>query len=74
MLTLNIHIKPPRTCCQGLVEFGFLTLTKFPFDQALIQSGIILFFDQSPPPITFPALEIPIFIFVFFFKNSHNTT
>ena len=30
--------------------------TGFFFDHALTQSGINLFFDQSPPPITFPAL------------------
>jgi hypothetical protein len=32
----------------------------------LITSGIILFLAQSPPPITFPALPMPIFTrFVF---------
>ena len=43
------------TCCQGLVEFGLLNSTLLFFDHDLIQSGISLSSDQSPPPITFPA-------------------
>ena len=47
-----------NTCCQGLVALGLL-INIFFFDiQHLIQSGINLFLDQSPPPITFPALAV----------------
>ena len=42
---------------QGLIDFGFLNIIGFLFSIAFIQSGIILSFDQSPPPITFPALK-----------------
>ena len=52
-----------KTCCHGLVDSGFLKITGLFFDQALTQSGTILFSDQSPPPITFPALAIAIFNF-----------
>ena len=38
-----------------LTEFGF-TCNLFLFIIALAQSGKSLFFDQSPPPITLPAL------------------
>ena len=58
-----------NTCCQGLVDSGFLNITFSPFAQDLIQSGIILFGAQSPPPITFPALAIPIFIFLLLLKK-----
>ena len=34
-----------------------------------MQSGINLSLDQSPPPITFPALATPIFIFAFLLKK-----
>ena len=47
-------------------ELGFLKNTFFPLDQDLMQSGINLSNDQSPPPITFPALAIPKVIFEFF--------
>ena len=45
-----------KTCCQGLVAFGFLIKTVLLSFKALIVSGIILSFAQSPPPITLPAL------------------
>ena len=37
-------------------RFGDLNFTFIEEDQARIQSGTILSLDQSPPPITFPAL------------------
>ena len=40
--------------------------TFFLFDQDLIQSGINLPSDQSPPPTTFPALAVAIKILLFF--------
>ena len=55
--------------CHGLVELGFLIFKVFDFDHCLNKSGKILSCDQSPPPITFPALAIPKVIFFFFFKN-----
>ena len=58
-----------KTCCQGLVEFGFLIFNILFCDHFVTQSGIILFGDQSPPPITFPALAIAIFTFLFLFRN-----
>ena len=51
-----------RTCCQGLVALGLLTINVSLLIIDLITSGIILFLAQSPPPITFPALPIPILI------------
>ena len=42
------------------MDEGFLSSTELLFDQALIQSGTILFSAQSPPPITFPALAVAI--------------
>ena len=57
-----------KTCCQGLVEERFLILTGLFLDQALTQSGINLSFDQSPPPITFPALATAKDIFLLIFK------
>ena len=57
--------KASRTCCHGLVEFGFLTKTFLFFDQDFTESGISRSSDQSPPPTTFPALAIPINTFVF---------
>ena len=54
------------TCCQGLVDLGFLIITFLFFDHDFTQSGINRFSDQSPPPITFPALAIPINTFVFY--------
>ena len=41
----------------------------FDFIQLLTQSGIILSFDQSPPPIIFPALTETIDKFFFFSRN-----
>ena len=55
-----------KTCCQGLVEFGNRIDNFFLFLIDFIQSGISLFSDQSPPPITFPALATDIFKFFFF--------
>ena len=65
----NIKYPPTasKTCCQGRVDFGFLITTFFFLDQDFTQSGISLSSDQSPPPITFPALAIPIKIFGDFF-------
>ena len=47
------------------IDWGFLNETVLFLDQDLTQSGINLFSDQSPPPITFPALAIPMKIFFF---------
>ena len=62
--SLSASIKYPliisNTCCHGLVEFGFLIINFLFFDQFLIISGSSLPSDQSPPPIIFPALAIPI--------------
>ena len=52
-----------RTCCQGLVDLGFLMISCLLPSIDLIISGIRRLFDQSPPPITFPALQIPTLIF-----------
>ena len=64
--------KTSSTCCQGLVELGFLIKTFLFFDQFLIQSGISLFSDQSPPPITLPALAVAIRILLFFFEKNYS--
>ena len=40
------------------MEFGFLIITGLPDMAALTQSGIILSFAKSPPPITLPALAV----------------
>mgnify|MGYP003345580650 CR=1 FL=1 len=53
--------KTSRTFCHGRVELGFLINTFSFFDQAFIQSGTIRSSDQSPPPITLPALADAIF-------------
>ena len=50
-----------KTCCQGLVNVGFLISKVFLNFILLIMSGINLFSAQSPPPITFPALAVLIF-------------
>ena len=42
----------------GRVEFGFLIIKFLFIFIDLTQSGVILFADQSPPPITFPALTV----------------
>ena len=42
------------------VEIRFLIIIFFFVNKDLITSGISLFFDQSPPPITFPALTLEI--------------
>ena len=39
------------------IESGFLILNYF-YTSSFAQSGIILFDDQSPPPITLPALTV----------------
>ena len=44
------------TCCQGLVEFGFLIDNLLFLLHESIASGTILSLPQSPPPITLPAL------------------
>ena len=51
----------------GSCGIGLLIITFLFNDHDLKQSGTTLSSDQSPPPITFPALVIPILIF---FKNS----
>ena len=56
---------PPERAAMALLIWDFSVILLF-FDQDLIQSGINLFFDQSPPPITFPALAMPINTLVFF--------
>ena len=53
---------------QGLVDCGFLIVTFLLIDQDFMQSGTNLSGDQSPPPITFPALLTPIRILFFVFK------
>ena len=53
-------LKGSRTCCHGLLKLGFLIIIFFFVNKDLITSGISLFFDQSPPPITFPALTLEI--------------
>ena len=55
-----------NTCCQGLVEFGFLISGILFLSHIFIQSGIRRFFDQSPPPITLPALAVQILSDLFF--------
>ena len=40
------------------MEFGFLIITGFFDIAALTQSGTILSFAKSPPPITLPALAV----------------
>ena len=54
-----------KTCCQGLLNPGFLILINLFLSSELIVSGISLLGDQSPPPITLPALAdaTPIFFF-----------
>ena len=59
-----------KTCCQGLVDWGFLKITFFFLDHDFMQSGINLSLDQSPPPITFPALATLINTLVFFFGKN----
>ena len=44
-------------------------MIKFFLITVFIQSGMILFFDQSPPPITFPALAVAIPIFFLLLKK-----
>ena len=53
-----------KICCHGFVDWGFLIKTFLSLDQDFTQSGINLFSDQSPPPITLPALATPIRTFV----------
>ena len=57
-----------KTCCQGLVELGFLIFGTLFFNHIFIQSGINRFLDQSPPPITFPALAVQSLILKFLFS------
>jgi len=57
-----------RSYAQGLVDLGFLIIAFLFFAQALMQSGINLSLDQSPPPITLPALATPKKTFFLFFK------
>ena len=63
---IKYPLRASNTCCQGLVECGLLILTDLFLDQALTQSGINLFEDQSPPPITLPALAT-VKSFLFFY-------
>ena len=58
-----------KTCCHGLVELGFLNWTFLFFDHDFTQSDINLSDDQSPPPITFPALATAKEIFFFELKK-----
>ena len=55
------------TCCQGLVELGFLINNFLFLEHDFTQSGISLLSDQSPPPITFPAQATLIKTLFFFF-------
>ena len=61
MAKVKYPLTASNTCCHGRVDFGFLMITFLFLDQDLKQSGINLFSDQSPPPITFPALATAIF-------------
>ena len=49
------------------MDLGLRTTIVLPSINELIQSGIILFSAQSPPPIIFPALIVEIFVFCFLF-------
>ena len=59
-----------RTNCQGLLKEGFLRIIFLFFIDDLMLSGINLFLDQSPPPITFPALTLETPDIFFFFKKT----
>ena len=67
MINHNIPDNGSRTNCQGLIEFGFRMRILFFEDIALIESGISLFFPQSPPPNTFPARIVETFCIEGFF-------
>ena len=54
----------------GLLKFGFLIIIVLFLLIDLTASGISLFSDQSPPPITFPALAVATAIFEFLKKLS----
>jgi len=59
----HLAAQPPsgsNTCCQGRTAAGLRTATGFCASSALIISGIILSFAQSPPPITLPARVLAI--------------
>ena len=49
-------LRGSRTCWNGLVDSGEFIFTGLFFIHAFMQSGTILFWAQSPPPITLPAL------------------
>ena len=56
--------KGSSTCCHGLFEDGFLIGIGILDLRHLIVSGIIRSLDQSPHPITFPALALAINLLV----------
>jgi hypothetical protein len=56
LLKTKYPFNKSKICCQGRVAFGLLNINFLFKITDLIKSGIILSFDQSPPPITFPAL------------------
>ena len=68
MLTVSNQIKLPIRVATVLLSW--ISQKNFLFkDQDFTQSGISLSYDQSPPPITLPALAIPNFIFLFLKKD-----
>ena len=66
---IKYPFKGSKTCCHGLLKFGFLSTIVFLELIDLIQSGINLLSDQSPPPITLPALPVDIPGRLNLFKN-----
>ena len=55
-------LRGSKTCWKGLVDSGDFIITDIFWDQAFTQSGTILSFAQSPPPMTLPALAEAILI------------
>ena len=66
MASFKYPFKGSKTCCHGLVASGERKFTIFLLVQDLMQSGTNLFSDQSPPPITLPALAMHNLILEFF--------
>ena len=65
---IKYPFKGSRTCCQGLLKFGLRITIVFFLIIDLMQSGIKRFSDQSPPPITLPALAVETAQNFLFFK------
>ena len=60
MVLYELHESYKNNLKKVQIKFGFLRTIVLLFIIDLIASGISLFFDQSPPPITFPALAVAI--------------